>query len=164
VSSENNEPALANRSATSASPGRSPRVAFGAETASGSLGSAGERPQVLIVEDDWLVAMQVEAALTDAGFAVLGIANSAEEAIQMAQEGNPALAIMDIRLAGRRDGVDAAIQLFRERGLRCIFATAHFDQQIRQRADAAQPIGWIQKPYSMASLLDMIHKALGKPA
>ena len=68
--------------------------------------------RILVVEDDFLIAMQTETALSDAGFEVVGTAATAEEAISLAREKHPALAVMDIRLAGERDGIDAARQLF----------------------------------------------------
>jgi DNA-binding NarL/FixJ family response regulator len=70
--------------------------------------------RILVVEDDFLIALQTEAALTEAGFSVVGIAATAEEAIALAREQRPFLAVMDIRLAGERDGIDAAGELFRE--------------------------------------------------
>lgn len=119
---------------------------------------------VLIVEDDFLIAMQAEAALLDAGFLVTGIATTAEEALTMAREQKPALAIMDIRLAGRRDGVEAAGDLFRELGLRCVFATAHDDLLTRTRAEPFAPLGWLSKPYTMASLTSVVRASLARPA
>jgi hypothetical protein len=65
-------------------------------------------PRVLVVEDDFLIAMQTEIALTAAGFEVIGPATTAEEAVAMAGEAQPTLAVMDIRLASTRDGIDAA--------------------------------------------------------
>lgn len=117
-------------------------------------------PTILVVEDDYLIAMQAETTLTDAGFALAGIAASADEAVALARMHRPVLALMDIRLVGRRDGVDAALELFRDHGIRCIFVTAHADQEVSQRAQPAQPLAWLQKPYTMTSLLDAVNKAL----
>src|ERR1700752_2003506 len=61
--------------------------------------------RVLVVEDDFLIAMQTEVALTAAGFEVVGPATTAEEAVALAQEAKPTLAVMDIRLASTRDGI-----------------------------------------------------------
>lgn len=128
--------------------------------------SEGPQPQratqapILVVEDDYLVSMQVETALSDAGFTLAGTAVSAEEAIQLAATTRPALVLMDIRLAGRMDGVDAAVVLFREHGIRCIFATAHHDPEVRRRAAPAEPLAWLQKPYTMPALLATVRKAL----
>jgi DNA-binding NarL/FixJ family response regulator len=115
---------------------------------------------ILLVEDDYLIAMQVEIALSEAGFELAGIAASADEAIEIAVAHHPALAIMDIRLAGKRDGIDAALELFRNHDIRCIFATAHSDPDTSKRAEPAQPLGWLQKPYTMASLVDEVQRAL----
>jgi DNA-binding NarL/FixJ family response regulator len=50
--------------------------------------------------------------------------------------------------------------LFRAHGIRCIFATAHSDNEVRSRAIAATPLGWLQKPYTMSSLVAMIRHAV----
>lgn len=115
---------------------------------------------VLIVEDDFLIGMQAETALTDSGLHVIGIACTAEEAVVLARQHRPLLAVMDIRLAGERDGVDAAAELFRELGIRCIFATAHDDQRTRSRAEPFSPLGWLAKPYMMVSLVAAVRQAI----
>lgn len=124
----------------------------------------GKRPnraaRILIVEDDFLVAIEVEAALMEAGFEIAGIATTAEEAIALAVAHHPALVVMDVRLASRRDGIDAAIELFRDHKIRSIFASAHADPVSRRRAAAADPLGWLQKPYATDSLIDMIQRVL----
>ena len=116
----------------------------------------------MVVEDDFLVAMQMESALTEAGFEVAGVAASGEDAIELAISERPRLVVMDIRLAGDRDGIDTALQLFAELGIRCIFATAHQDEQARKRAAPAAPLGWLQKPYTMTSLVGMVRQALNE--
>jgi two-component system, response regulator PdtaR len=115
---------------------------------------------ILIVEDDYLVAVQMEAALMEAGLESVGIATTAEEAIELAASQHPALAVIDIRLASARDGIDAAIVLLREHGIRCIFATAHQDVHTQSRAALASPLGWLQKPYSMESLVQIVQQTL----
>jgi DNA-binding response OmpR family regulator len=116
--------------------------------------------RILIVEDDYLVADQMAAALSDSGYAVTAVVASAEEAIEVASREPVALAIMDIRLSGQRDGVDAAIELSRIGGIRFIFATAHSDASVRKRAEEVKPLAWLQKPYSMASLVQTVRAAL----
>jgi DNA-binding NarL/FixJ family response regulator len=120
------------------------------------------RPCILLVEDDFLVGMEVEAGLEEAGFEVAGIAATAEEAVAIAGARRPALVVMDIRLAGNRDGVDAALEIFRTLGIRSLFASAHVDAQVRARAAAAQPLGWVAKPYRVETLLKAIEGALGE--
>jgi DNA-binding NarL/FixJ family response regulator len=118
--------------------------------------------RILIVEDDYLAATEIEAALIEAGFEVVGIANSAEHAVQLAKSERPILTIMDIRLTSRRDGIEAALEIFKETGIRCIFATAHHDPYMRSRAQAAAPLGWLAKPYSMHSLIALVRQALAE--
>ena len=124
---------------------------------------AGKQAKVLIVEDDFLIAMQTESALMEAGFGVIGVATTADEALTLARTHRPALAVMDIRLAGQRDGIEVAGDLFRELGIRCVFATAHDDRQVRARAESFAPLGWLAKPYTMASLVTLVRAALSKP-
>jgi DNA-binding NarL/FixJ family response regulator len=117
-------------------------------------------PRVLVVEDDFLIAMQTEIALTAAGFEVVGPATTAEEAVALAGEAQPVLAVMDIRLASTRDGIDAARQLYQDFSIRCIFATAHDDARTRGRAEPYAPLGWLPKPYTMASLVAVVAEAV----
>jgi len=121
---------------------------------------SGEPARILVVEDDYLIALQVETALAEAGFHVVGVAASAEEATELAGAHQPDLVVMDIRLSGTRDGIDLAIELYRDYAIRCLFATAHADAQARRRAEPADPLGWLQKPYTMASLVGMVRGAL----
>ncbi len=128
------------------------------ERAVSEQSESGDR--ILIVEDDVLVASEMEVTLSGAGFEIVGIAASGKEALLLAGAESPALAVMDIRIAGDRDGIDTALELFRLHGLRCIFASAHSDRDSRLRAEPAAPLGWLQKPYSMASLTAMVRAAL----
>jgi DNA-binding NarL/FixJ family response regulator len=84
----------------------------------------------------------------------------ADEAIAIAAEVTPRIAIVDIRLIGQRDGVDAAIQLLKDFGVRSIFATAHDDPSIRTRADEAKPLGWMVKPYDPRQLVTLVQQML----
>jgi DNA-binding NarL/FixJ family response regulator len=128
----------------------------------GSGTQLGKGERILIVEDDLLVASQMEAALSDAGFDVVGTAATREEALHQAQAQSPAVVVMDIHLPGDGDGIDAALELFRLHGIRCIFASAYSDNEARQRAEPAAPLGWLQKPYTMASLTEMVRAAVSE--
>ena len=70
---------------------------------------------------------------------------------------------MDVRLSGRRDGIDTAIELFRNHDIPCVFATAHADAEARTRAAPAKPRGWLQKPYSMPDLVTLVRQVVGEP-
>jgi DNA-binding NarL/FixJ family response regulator len=116
--------------------------------------------RILIVEDDYLVANELEATLVEAGFHIVGVASNADQAIRFARAQRPDLAVVDVRLIGARDGVDAAIVMFTELGIRSIFASAHDDPDTRERAKAASPIAWLGKPYTAVRLLPLIRSAL----
>jgi two-component system, response regulator PdtaR len=120
----------------------------------------GEVLRILIVEDDYVVGLELENALSEAGFEVVGTANSAQESVRLAISERPILAVMDIHLAGRRDGVEAALEMFDACGVRCIFATAHHDARTRARAAKAAPLGWLPKPYQLDGLISMINAAV----
>lgn len=117
---------------------------------------------ILIIEDDLLIASQMDSALTEAGFEIVGVATTGEEALEVAATRRPALAVVDIKLAGDRDGIDTALELFRSHGIRCIFASAYSDLESRRRAEPAAPLGWLQKPYSMTSLTTIVRQAAKK--
>jgi CheY-like chemotaxis protein len=118
--------------------------------------------RLLVVEDDYLVGLEIERALLDAGYDVIGVAATAEEAVELAQGTRPELVIMDVRLAGVRDGVDAALELYEQLGIRSIFATAHHDANTRLRAQPARPFGWLRKPFRQDALVAAVREALNE--
>jgi two-component system, response regulator PdtaR len=138
-----------------------PRIVFAANDASEATRRTSKRSRILIVEDDFLVALQMESALAGAGFDVAGVAHSAEDALELAAVHRPALIVMDIRLSGRRDGIDAALALYATHGVRCVFASAHQTAEARARAQPANPLAWLAKPYTMQSLVETVRQALG---
>lgn len=117
-------------------------------------GSGGNR--VLVVEDNWLVATETEAVLADAGYFVLGIAVTAAEAVSLCELHRPDFVLMDIRLRGRGDGIDAAIEIRDRFDIPSIFVSAHDDPHTLARAEAARPLGWIVKPTPGGALVDRI--------
>jgi DNA-binding NarL/FixJ family response regulator len=121
----------------------------GTETARASGGEM----RILVVEDDWMIAMEIEAALADAGFTVLGTAASADAAVAMAITRRPDLVLMDIRLEGLRDGIDAAGEIYERLGTRCLFISANADPSTRRRAESTHPLGWLPKPFSSRQLV-----------
>jgi DNA-binding NarL/FixJ family response regulator len=143
-------------------PQRPPKEGMTPSEDARAAGAKAEPARILIVEDDFLIGMQSEAALIEAGYHVVGTATTAEEAVELAAGERPFLAVMDIRLASKRDGIDAARELFDDHGIRCIFATAHDDPVTRDRAKPYAPLGWLAKPYTMASLVALVAEALTK--
>ncbi len=117
-------------------------------------------PRILIVEDEWFIAIESEAILTAGGYRVVGTAASADEAVTLAERERPDLVLMDIRLRGTRDGVDAALEIHRRFGIVCVFATAHSEPTLQTRAADARPAGWLTKPFSERQLIQAVERAL----
>jgi two-component system, response regulator PdtaR len=102
--------------------------------------------RVLIVEDEFFISLHIKDLVTMLGHAVVAIAVSADEAVKIAGTEHPDVVLMDIRLIGARDGIDAAEEIRRRFGIGSIFVTANTDPQTRQRAQAVQPLGILEKP------------------
>jgi len=119
-----------------------------------------QHARVLIVDDEWFISMEMKDTLEDAGFDVIGVAGSAEEAVCMAEQHQPDLVLMDIRLRGNQDGVSAAMEICRRFGIRCIFVSAYADAATRKRGDVAAPLGWLSKPFSGLQLVAAVRSAL----
>lgn len=126
-------------------------------------GAAPSRGRVLVVEDEYFVALDAEDTLSAAGFTVVGIAVTADEAVAMATAERPDIVLMDIRLAGPRDGIEAAAEIRSRLGIPSLFATAHADAATRARGDStASPLGWLTKPYSHREMVAAIATAMAK--
>lgn len=116
--------------------------------------------RILIVEDEFLIALTAEAELVAAGFTVVGKAASDEKALDLARTGKPDLVLMDVRLGAGRDGIEAALTLRHEMGLRSIIATGSMDDENRRRAAPAAPLAWLAKPYMGDELIATVNTAV----
>jgi DNA-binding response OmpR family regulator len=137
-----------------------PRRLFARDESSGAGRAAAAVPRVLIVEDDFLVSAEMEAELESAGYSVVGIATSAEEAVTLALAEQPHLVVMDIRLDGARDGIEAALEIYQAKRIRSLFASAYADAETRRRAAPCEPLGWLPKPYPMSVLVLAVREAM----
>ncbi len=117
--------------------------------------------RILVVEDEFLIALALEDMLSAAGYGVVGVARTFEEALRLSLESKPDLVLMDIQIASRRDGVDAAIQLREAFNIPSLFTTANVDPDTVGRAKAADPVGWLSKPYAPDALINAVDGALG---
>lgn len=98
--------------------------------------------------------------LTDLGYTTAGIANSGEQAIEMAGRLRPNLVLMDIHLAGAMDGISAAMAIRAQFDLPCIFLSAFNGDASRARAMLAEPAGYLSKPFSEFELRGILAEAL----
>ena len=107
----------------------------------------GMRPlRVLIVEDEFYISLHTRGLLQALGHVVVAVAVSADQAVSIAERERPDLVLMDIRLMGSRDGIDAADEISDRFGIASIFVTANTDRETRRRAEAVQPLGFLEKP------------------
>ena len=104
--------------------------------------------RVLIVEDEFFISLHIKQMVQALGHAVVAIVVSADQAVSTAERERPDVVLMDIRLIGQRDGIDAAEEIRRRFGIGSIFVTANTDPQTRQRAQAVHPLGFLEKPPS----------------
>jgi two-component system, response regulator PdtaR len=114
---------------------------------------------ILIVEDEALVASYIGEVLVESGFHVAGIAASAREALSLATESCPALALVDIRLTGPMDGIELACLLRERFELPAIFLSGRLDTATIERANVAQPLGFLAKPFLPSQLFNLIERA-----
>jgi CheY-like chemotaxis protein len=114
---------------------------------------------ILIVEDEMLLALDLEHMLRDAGYDVCGVATDAEEAVTVAEKCLPDLALMDVRLAHESSGIDAARRLRRGWNVPSIFISANLDQDTRAHAMEAAPLGFVDKPYRQHDILSAVASA-----
>ncbi|MBI2360744.1 MAG: response regulator [Deltaproteobacteria bacterium] len=118
--------------------------------------------RLLVVEDERIVAKDIQSRLRGLGYCVPALASSGAEAIRKAAEMRPDLALMDIVLKGEMDGVEAAAYLREHLGIPVVYLTAHGDDVALERAKATQPFGYILKPFDERELHSTIKMALYK--
>lgn len=121
---------------------------------------ASKSASILIVEDEALVASYIEEVLAESGFRVVGVASSGPEALSLAEETRPQLALVDIRLTGPIDGIELACQLRQKFALPAIFLSGLADDETTRRAVAAEPLGFLRKPFRPSQVFNAIERAL----
>jgi len=123
-------------------------------------GTASDEACILIVERDPLVASYICQVLTALRFVVAGIAASPWEAVALARQCRPDLALVDARLAGASDGIDVARLLQAEFGVSSIFVNAPADTALEAGTDDARAAGLLAPPFRPSSALRAIESAL----
>lgn len=107
---------------------------------------SGRPVRVLIVEDETLVSMLLSDFVDDAGLEVAGAAVTAQEALQIAEDERPAIAIVDVSLRGEREGIEVGAELGRRYGLELIFISGHGGVGEWPDVQALSPVAVLQKP------------------
>ncbi|AFZ20505.1 hybrid sensor histidine kinase/response regulator [Allocoleopsis franciscana] len=116
--------------------------------------------KILVVEDEKIIALNVRESLESLGYIVPAIADSGEKAIEKATQLRPDLVLMDIRLKGNMDGIQAAEQIWNSMQIPVIYVTGHSDKSTLERAKITVPFGYILKPVKEQELYVAIETAL----
>ncbi len=117
-------------------------------------------PKVLIVEDERIVARDLQGSLIDMGYDAFAIAASAEEALACAHAKSPDVVLMDIRIKGPSDGIQTADLLRQHFSMSIIYLTAHSDPAMIDRAKRTDPHGYLVKPVKLVELGSMLEIVL----
>jgi len=121
-----------------------------------------QRPAILIVEDELILAKDLQRTLIDFGYDAFAIATSAKSALRCARERCPDLVLMDIRIKGPKDGIETAGLLTKQFSTALIYLTAHADTAMIKRAKETEPHGYLLKPINTVELHTAVEIALHK--
>ncbi len=119
-----------------------------------------EKGTILLVEDEAVVAMEIQAILQNLGYSVIKTVDTGEKAICKTEQYKPDLVLMDIRIKGEIDGIDAAEEIRSRFGIPVVFSTAYLDKERIKRAKLTMPFGYILKPIQERELIVTIEMAL----
>jgi PAS domain S-box-containing protein len=119
-------------------------------------------PQILVVEDEAVVAKNIGKELSELGYGVCGLAACGEDALKIAAETHPDLVLMDIVLNGELDGVETTQKIHEQMDVPVVYMTAYADDHTLERAKKTAPFGYLLKPYEERELHTTIQIALQK--
>jgi PAS domain S-box-containing protein len=128
--------------------------------APGHAGMVSAPAQILVVEDEQIVALELTDRLVRMGHAVPAIVATAEEAVEHTERLHPDLVLMDIKLQGKMDGIAAAERIRRKLDIPIVYITAFADDQTVKRATATEPYGYLLKPFQERELHVVIEVAI----
>lgn len=120
------------------------------------------RPAILVVEDEIVVAMEIEEKLKSLGYEPLSLCSSGEDAVARVEDRQPDLVLMDIKLDGKLDGIQAAELIRSRHDIPIVYLTAYADEKTLNRAKLTEPFGYLVKPFSEVELRTTIEVALYK--
>ena len=121
-------------------------------------------PRALIVEDEILIAEELKARLSLLGFSVIAAVDSGEEGIAIATRERPDLVLMDIRLKGKKDGVQATKEIHQHVDVPIVYLTAYSDRLTVDRARGTEYDGFVLKPFRAGELQSTIEIAMQRHA
>ncbi|MBN2289521.1 MAG: response regulator [Candidatus Glassbacteria bacterium] len=117
-------------------------------------------PQIMVVEDEFVVAADIRSTLECRGYGVAAVVSKGQEAVRKAEELKPDLVLLDIVLEGEMDGIEAAGQLRSRFGIPVVYLTACADEEVMERAEKTGPLGYLVKPFNESTLISTVRVAL----
>jgi CheY-like chemotaxis protein len=117
------------------------------------------RECVLVVDDEFMIAELWTIHVENMGIEVCGVAATADEAVALALQHRPAVILMDVRLKGDKDGVDAALEIHKTVGSKIIFVTGSSEPSTRARIELDHPVATLFKPVSDRELQNAVRAA-----
>jgi CheY-like chemotaxis protein len=121
-----------------------------------------EQIRILLVEDDYILALNFQEILESLGYTVVDIANSAEVAIEKAHQIRPDLILMDIQLSGKMNGIEGAEKIWNNLQIPSIYVTGYAYKDTLERATQMYPFDYLLKPVTKQEINATIQKILGK--
>jgi len=121
-----------------------------------------KKTQILVVEDESIVARNIQRTLQNLGYDVPCVVSSGQAAIQRTHQNKPDLVLMDIVLKGKIDGIEAAEQIRTRFNIPVVYLTAYTDDETLRRAKITEPFGYIVKPFQNRELKTVVEMALYK--
>lgn len=114
---------------------------------------------ILIVEDELIIALMIEKMIHNLGHSVLDKVTTGEDAIQIAEKQQPDIILMDIRLQGEMDGIEAMSRIRKHSDVPVIFITGNSDATYRKRVEESDPLDFLTKPITLSDLSSSFSKA-----
>jgi CheY-like chemotaxis protein len=119
--------------------------------------------QILIVEDERIIAAELTRRITRLGYDVLATAGSGPEALKQARASCPDLVLMDIGLPGEMNGLEAGARIWEELKIPIVYVTAYADELTMTQVRTPQPVLAVRKPFDVSQLRSTLEQALTAP-
>ena len=110
---------------------------------------------ILIVDDETIIAIEIESYLSSLGYNIIAICSTADDAYEKAMSNDLDLILMDIYLI-KSNGIDAALKIKKEKNIPILFLTAHMDEETIEKAIAVNPVAYLTKPFNRQELFAAI--------
>ncbi|OQP47199.1 DNA-binding response regulator [Niastella yeongjuensis] len=111
-----------------------------------------EKVNILIVEDESIVALDLASGLEHDGYNIAGIADNAVEALQLFNENDVDIILMDVNIIGEKDGIDTAAEILKQKAVPIIYLTAFTDAVTIERIKQTHPAAFLSKPYNLTNV------------